>query len=205
MSILLSFLESGDAQSNKFGAFELNGLDEIAQAYGRSSEQYKIAREALQAFLQSVLANNNIHVALLVYSTPTINAKREPQQSPLPSPIPSPQLPIGSVSTCYSTAEICINSTSACSGRGQCMEASKAGRTCFICACSATTDDKGQTDNWVGEACERKDVSGPFVLLAGTVIGLLIMIVGSVSLLYGVGDERLPSTLTGGVPGSSRD
>jgi len=205
MSILLSFLESGAAPSDKFGAFELKGLNEIAQAYGRSSDQYKMAVEALRAFLQSALANNNIHVALLTHPSPNPMVKREPQQSPLPPQAPAPQLPIGSVSTCHSTAEICANVTSACSGRGQCMEASKSGRTCFICACSATIDEKGRKDNWAGEACERKDISGPFVLLAGTVVGLLVVVVGSVGLLYGVGEQKLPSTLTGGIPGSKRD
>ena len=41
----------------------------------------------------------------------------------------------------------------------------------------------------------------PFVLLAGTTIGLLIIIIGSVGLLYKVGETELPSTLTGTVGG----
>jgi len=200
MSTLLSFLESG-VSSDKFGAFELKGLDAIAEAYGRSSEQYKLASQALGAFFQSALANNNMHIALLAYSTSSQMNKRAPQQSPLPAP----QLPIGSVSTCHLDAEICANSTNSCSGRGQCVEATKAGRTCFVCACSSTKSDDGKIQDWVGEACERKDISGPFVLLTGTVIGLLIIIVGSISLLYGVGDEQLPSTLTGGVGAAKRD
>jgi len=201
MSTLLSFLESGDVPSDKFGAFELKGLDAIAESFGRSSEQYKLASQALGAFLQSAFADSNIYIALLTYSTSTQMNKRAAQQTPLPAP----QLPIGSVSTCHLDATICSNSTNSCSGRGQCVEATKAGRTCFVCACSSTKSDDGKTQDWVGEACERKDISGPFVLLTGTVIGLLIIIVGSVSLLYGVGDEQLPSTLTGGVGGSKRD
>jgi len=201
MSTLLSFLEPGNIPSDKFGAFELKGLDAIAESFGRSSEQYKSASQALRAFLQSALANNNIHIALLTYSTSTGMNKRAPQQSPLPAP----QLPISSVSTCHLDAEICSNSTNSCSGRGQCVEATKAGRTCFVCACLSTKSDDGKTQDWAGEACERKDISGPFVLIAGTVIGLLIIIVGSVSLLYGVGDEQLPSILTGGVGSLKRD
>lgn len=45
----------------------------------------------------------------------------------------------------------------------------------------------------------------PFVLLAGTTIGLLIVIVGSIGLLYKVGEAALPSTLTGSVGGMKRD
>lgn len=41
----------------------------------------------------------------------------------------------------------------------------------------------------------------PFVLLAGTTVGLLIVIIGSVGLLYKVGETALPSTLSGGVGG----
>jgi len=90
------------------------------------------------------------------------------------------------------------NSTSTCSGRGKCVEASKAGRTCFVCNCGKTTTGEGnkiKTDYWAGESCERKDISGPFVLLSGTVIVMVLLIVGSISLLYGVGDHPLPSTL----------
>jgi len=35
----------------------------------------------------------------------------------------------------------------------------------------------------------------PFVLLTGTAVVILLLIVGSISLLYTVGDQPLPSTL----------
>lgn len=44
----------------------------------------------------------------------------------------------------------------------------------------------------------------PFVLITGTVIGLILLIFGSVSLLYGIGDHELPSVLLGGAVGGSR-
>ena len=44
----------------------------------------------------------------------------------------------------------------------------------------------------------------PFVLLAGTTVTLLLLVLGSVGLLSGVGGEKLPSTLTGGVGHSAR-
>ena len=49
------------------------------------------------------------------------------------------------------------------------------------------------------------DFNSPFVLLAGTTIGLLVVIVGSITLLYKVGEVALPSTLTGGVGGLKTD
>ncbi|KAF9793205.1 hypothetical protein BJ322DRAFT_1033345 [Thelephora terrestris] len=201
ISTLLDFVES-DSTSGKFGAFELRGLTEIQRAYGSGSEQYRVAADSLRAVIQSATAKGSINLAVLVH-TPNSREKREPQQTPLPSPLPNQ--PISSTSTCYDSQETCQDETSSCSGHGGCAEVSKAGKTCFVCACSATKDSKGRTENWAGEACERMDVSGPFVLLAGTTIGLLIIIVGSIGLLYKVGDAALPSTLTGGVGGLKRD
>ena len=39
----------------------------------------------------------------------------------------------------------------------------------------------------------------PFVLLAGTTVTLLLLVGGSIALLTAVGEQKLPSTLTGGV------
>jgi hypothetical protein len=156
ISTLLDFVES-DSTSGKFGAFELRGLAEIQRAYGSGSEQYRVAADSLRAVIQSATAKGSINLAVLVH-TPNSREKREPQQTPLPSPLPNQ--PISSTSTCYDSQETCEDETSSCSGHGGCAEVSKAGKTCFVCACSATKDSKGRTENWAGEACERMDVSG---------------------------------------------
>ena len=44
----------------------------------------------------------------------------------------------------------------------------------------------------------------PFVLITGTVIGLLLLIGGSIALLYSIGGHELPSTLLGSTPGDIR-
>ena len=156
ISALLDFVES-DSTSGRFGAFELKGLGEIQRAFGSSSEQYRVAADSLRAVIQSAMVKGSVNLAVLTHA-PGSQIKRQPQQSPIPSPPPSQ--PISSISTCHDSQETCGNATSSCSGRGQCVEVSKAGRTCFICACGITKDDKGRTQNWVGEACEREDVSG---------------------------------------------
>ena len=156
ISTLLDFVES-DSTSGRFGAFELKGLGEIQRAFGASSEQYRVAADSLRAIIQSATAKGSINLAVLTHA-PNSREKRIPQQSPIPSPLPNQ--PISSISTCYDSQETCGDATSSCSGRGECVEVSKAGRTCFICACAATKDSKGRTENWAGEACERKDVSG---------------------------------------------
>jgi hypothetical protein len=46
----------------------------------------------------------------------------------------------------------------------------------------------------------------PFVLITGTVIGLILLMGGSVALLYGIGEHELPSTLlAGAAPGAKKD
>ncbi|KDQ55773.1 hypothetical protein JAAARDRAFT_208550 [Jaapia argillacea MUCL 33604] len=213
MSVLVDFLESPselEKGESKFGAFELQGLGQMAKEYGRESEQYKLAAETVSALFSSAFAKENLNLAILTHSSPSISthAKRQaekiqpPSQSPLPPKIPS--TPIGSVANCYDTQDACTNRTNSCSGRGECVRATGSGRSCFVCACQSTKDDNGRTQVWAGEMCERKDISGPFVLITGTVITLILLIGGSVALLYGIGDEELPSTLTGGVHGGLR-
>ncbi len=109
--------------------------------------------------------------AILTYATSSSASllKRDaPQESQVPFPLPGPQQPIGAISTCFTSLDSCNNSTSSCSGRGQCSQASKAGRTCFVCTCGATTIGEGnkvKTTYWAGESCERKDISRYVIVL----------------------------------------
>ena len=48
---------------------------------------------------------------------------------------------------------------------------------------------------WVGDKCQKIDVSGPFVLLVGTTVGLLLLVGGSIYVLASVGGDKLPSVL----------
>lgn len=45
----------------------------------------------------------------------------------------------------------------------------------------------------------------PFVLLTGSVVVLVLLVIGSVSLLSGVGYSELPSTLLSATVSSKRD
>ncbi|KAI0709604.1 hypothetical protein C8T65DRAFT_575702 [Cerioporus squamosus] len=182
---------NGDYTPDRFGAFDFTSLS-------------KEAHHALREMLKGLSARSDIKLAIV--TVPSVHhhghkhhdKRQQPPQSPLPPPLPRPAEPIDSISTCYTSADACGNATSACSGHGECVSASKAGKTCFVCACSATTDLKGRKEHWAGRACERKDVSGPFVLLAGTTVTLLLLVGGSVALLSAVGSAELPQILTGG-------
>ncbi len=209
-SSLTDFVEYGSAESEKFGAFQISSLLKVAEQYGRDSEEYRLAKTTLALIVES-LEHTTTKLAVIVStepSTPQLN-KRQPPQSPLPPPLPSPHEPISAISTCYSSEELCEAETDSCSGHGSCAAATKVGRTCYVCACTSTQSDDGQgrikTTKWAGNACERKDISSEFVLLAGTTIGLLLFVLGSVALLVAAGEQKLPSVLTGGVVNSKKD
>lgn len=134
--------------------------------------------------------------------------QQQPPQSPLPpnqnKTLP-PQEPLFSTSTCFSTLDTCTTSTNSCSGHGSCTNATRTikgeQKTCFVCACVPSISESGRKEVWVGTSCEKKDVSGPFVLLAGTTIAMLIITIGTIRLLTSMGNEQLPGVLTAGATG----
>ncbi|KAH9979004.1 hypothetical protein BGW80DRAFT_1282338 [Lactifluus volemus] len=169
----------------------------------RPSEQYRTATASLTAALRSALTKPYLNLVILTY--PQVGAdggmaKRQ-DQSPEPPRVPLP--PVGSDTLCFTSEEVCTNSTDSCSGHGACAPANKAGRLCYACSCEARKDSKGRTEYWAGGKCERKDVSGPFVLIAGTVITLILIVLGSVTVLYSIASQPLPSVLTSSVPNMS--
>lgn len=60
-------------------------------------------------------------------------------------------------------------------------------------------DGSVKTVQWGGPACQKKDVSVPFWLLAGFSVLLVSAISWGVGLLYSVGSEELPSVIGAGV------
>lgn len=162
-SALIDFLETPlPTDTTKFGAFEIEGLRAIKEAYGKDSEQYTLAASTLKATVESIMTKDNLHLVLLTAPPPTSEeppAGMQRRQSQSPAMAPSFRAAQESISGCFTTADSCSNGTSACSGRGECVSVLKAGRTCYVCSCVRTQDDKGRTENWAGQSCERKDVS----------------------------------------------
>lgn len=166
-SALVDFLDKTDSPSpdahghENFGAFELSGLSGLAEQYGADSESYQTAVKIVQAIISSALSRDNLRLALVTFPTQSSLSKRaDPPQSPFPPPIARPAEPISAVSTCFESADVCTNTTDSCSGHGECVAATKLGRTCYICACAFTRDEQGRREDWAGQSCERKDVSG---------------------------------------------
>lgn len=156
---LVSFFDS--AEGPAFAAVDFSRLHDLGE--GPSQETSQIVHE-LRAFFNHIV-QEGYNLAVLTYR-PTRSSSFDKRQAvesqvPLPSTAP-PQQPIGAISTCFTSLDFCKNATNSCSGRGQCVEASKARRTCFVCNCAVTRIGEGKnvkTDYWAGEKCERKDIS----------------------------------------------
>ncbi|KAG1861559.1 hypothetical protein DFJ58DRAFT_777338 [Suillus subalutaceus] len=208
ISTLTKFVEpTADIYDDKFASLELTGLSQLAATYGRSSDQYQLAARTVRAVLEASAADAKTRVAVLSYTPSLILDKRQPQspqQSPLAALRPLAGPPIRRLASCFTSAETCSNGTNSCSGHGQCVSTLSAEQECFICACSDTKSNSGKTESWAGDMCQRKDISSTFVLIAGTVITLILLMGGAVSLLYSIGDDELPSILMGGVASGLR-
>ena len=114
-------------------------------------------------------------------------------------------LPRGILPVCHKTLQSCIATTNNCSGHGTAYQKSSGAIDCFACKCSKTviTDDDGRvkTVYWGGPACQKKDISVPFFLLAGLSIALIGVVTWGIGLMASVGQEELPSVIGAGVAG----
>lgn len=60
-------------------------------------------------------------------------------------------------------------------------------------------DGTVKTVQWGGATCHKEDVSTPFFLLAGITILAVVAISSGIRMLFGVGQEELPSVIGAGV------
>jgi len=180
-------------QEDTLFVFALDGLSRIEEEHGRNSDVYEAAAQALKGLLSHKSLTSRKLALLVIPSEPRLTARsdsaaRQFNERSIPL--------VHSKSQCFSSEEVCTNSTYSCSSRGECIKATRAGKTCFSCSCYSTKDDAGRTVDWAGQMCEREDISVPFTILAGSTIFLIAIVIGSISLLYSIGEATLPGTLT---------
>ncbi|GAD98513.1 conserved hypothetical protein [Paecilomyces variotii No. 5] len=119
------------------------------------------------------------------------------------SSVPSTLMPV-----CYLSESACVDATNNCSGHGQCYrkygskdDASRS--DCYACKCVETVekgkDGSVRTVQWGGPACQKKDVSTPFFLLAGITVGIVFAVASGIGMLFSVGQQELPSVIGAGV------
>ncbi|KIV77164.1 hypothetical protein PV11_08987 [Exophiala sideris] len=104
---------------------------------------------------------------------------------------------------CFSSQASCENTTNFCSGHGNCY---KSHNNCFKCKCGTTVahvneDGTKKTTQWGGAACERVDISIPFILFASFGVVMTALIAGAINMMYSMGSQELPSVIGAGVAG----
>lgn len=119
--------------------------------------------------------------------------------SPLPGILPA----------CYPSLASCNDITRNCTGHGACSlkytdNSPDPPKKCYACSCSPTvrtTDGKTQTTYWGGPACQKRDVSMQFWLIALFSVGMVGLISFAIGQVMSMGGEELPSVIGAGVSG----
>lgn len=125
------------------------------------------------------------------------------------------ELITGVPAVCYASIDACTTKTNNCSGHGKCFQKSgtKGDASCFACTCEAEVltipgkdgrKDTQKTTFYGGAACQKVDVSGPFWLLFLVSLVLVGIVGWGITLLFGIGEEKLPSVIGAGVSSKAR-
>ncbi|OGM39966.1 hypothetical protein ABOM_011250 [Aspergillus bombycis] len=109
---------------------------------------------------------------------------------------------------CFTSNSSCNVATDSCSGHGLCYKKSgsandEVASDCYACKCKSTivTKEDGtvQKIHWGGSACQKRDISSPFFLIAGISI-LVVMAAGTaIGMLFHIGQNELPGVISAGV------
>ncbi|KXS98980.1 hypothetical protein AC578_4994 [Pseudocercospora eumusae] len=118
----------------------------------------------------------------------------------------------GILPACFTSQSACESATRNCTGHGQCSKkyhdpdslapGGSTGLDCWSCQCKSTKSSDGKkTTVWGGPACQKKDVSVEFWLIALFTVALVSLIGFAVGTLFSMGSEELPSVIGAGVSG----
>lgn len=109
--------------------------------------------------------------------------------------------PAGHIASCFASEDSCITATSNCSGHGSCTDRyAKADGTadaakCYACHCLSTRSESDSLTHWAGPSCAKQDLSVAFWLFAGFTLALVGILWLAISMLFGVGQEKLPGVI----------
>ncbi|PLN75502.1 hypothetical protein BDW42DRAFT_180516 [Aspergillus taichungensis] len=169
----------------------INGKEVTALVLQGSSNAEGLARRTKKprASMDETLSKNDNLGALI---------KSEYQGSLLSTSFPS----------CFNSEASCIEATHGCSGHGSCYNKQRsvnggAKSDCYTCKCRETItrkeDGSIQKFSWGGSACQKRDISTPFFLVAGISIIAIVATGAAVGMLYYVGQDELPGVISAGV------
>ncbi len=118
----------------------------------------------------------------------------------------------GILPACFSSQSECESQTRNCTGHGSCTRSYTDNtlpepKSCYVCSCSPTVSENSEgqrkTTYWGGPACQKRDISTQFWLIALFSVGMVSLISFAVGTLWTMGDETLPSVIGAGVSGPS--
>ncbi|KAJ5779045.1 hypothetical protein N7457_006765 [Penicillium paradoxum] len=111
---------------------------------------------------------------------------------------------------CHASNSSCAEATNNCSGHGSCYLKYGAGvdgttGNCYTCQCRKSivqnSDGTTKTVQWGGSACQKRDISSPFFLIAGVSVLAIVMVGSAIGMLFSMGAQDLPSVISAGVGG----
>ncbi|CAI7637879.1 unnamed protein product [Penicillium glandicola] len=111
---------------------------------------------------------------------------------------------------CHASNSSCAESTNDCSGHGSCYLKYGSGvegttGNCYACQCKQSvvrnSDGTTKTVQWGGSACQKRDISSPFFLVAGISLLAIALVGSAIGMLFSMGSQELPSVISAGVGG----
>lgn len=209
LSSLIDELKNQRDLTANLRAFAVFGsLNYISRRYGIQSTKYKTACSIMVEKLQDWAAIGKFHFALISDNSISMTDALHKRQidfddesnfedEEMINSRPSGNIwPLG---TCYPNEASCGNHTNGCSGHGHCSPY-MGDDTCWTCACTPTvntTEDGGiLTTVWVGESCQKQDISLQFQLFFWFLVASIFTLVWAIKLLYRVGQEDMGGILT---------
>ncbi|KAJ5985151.1 hypothetical protein N7499_008571 [Penicillium canescens] len=109
---------------------------------------------------------------------------------------------------CHASNSSCAEATNNCSGHGSCYLKYGSGvegttGNCYACQCQQSvirnSDGTTKTVQWGGSACQKRDISSPFFLVAGVSLLAIVLVGSAIGMLFSMGSQELPSVISAGV------
>ncbi|TGJ86370.1 hypothetical protein E0Z10_g2362 [Xylaria hypoxylon] len=161
-----------------------------------SSSEDELRRRELQTQKEKVMVESSTPNPTFVSSTHGSSDKVLDAFASRPTLVPN----------CFTSHNACETATSSCSGHGVCVDRwgkDNTDNSCFFCHCGKTVEADGKGREhvfyWGGSMCHKRDISTPFWLFAGITITFVATVAFSISLLFSVGEEKLPGVIGAGV------
>ncbi|KAM3419720.1 putative endoplasmic reticulum membrane protein [Cercospora zeina] len=150
--------------------------------------------------------------APLSMSSDTITSELS-EDSPVPEFQANNTTPLrGILPACFTSESACESATRNCTGHGKCGlkyhdadslgPGGQTGLDCWSCQCTKPKSEAGKkTTVWGGPACQKKDVSVEFWLIALFTVAIIGLVSFAVGTIWEMGSQELPSVIGAGVSG----